>query len=238
MPKDVQLLTVSKETSAGGKYRSIKEALKDAKPWATIRVLDAAAYAETVVLDKPRQQEGICLEAIKQATLVLEAGSQRALVIDNVPNVRVSGFRFRQTGAAAALGNAFVALQSHVPGFVLQECDLEGSRTVDGVRIHNLRASVGEDPVVIARCTIYDVFLAIRVQGPLVAESSQLPLRGLVIRDNRVARAMGGIVLIGAVADTHVMGNLIWDCQQMALQIQDLGPGSKHILFANNDNSR
>ncbi len=37
MPKDAQLLTVSKDARDGGQFRTINEALKEAKPWATIR---------------------------------------------------------------------------------------------------------------------------------------------------------------------------------------------------------
>src|SRR6185436_19005458 len=46
MPKEAKLLTVSQRPDKGGKYRTIGEALKDATPWATLRILDAATYEE------------------------------------------------------------------------------------------------------------------------------------------------------------------------------------------------
>src|SRR5262249_32788771 len=61
-----QLLTVSKKKD-GAAYQSIKDALKDAKPWATIRVLDAETYPESIILDDPIRHEGIALEAPKRA---------------------------------------------------------------------------------------------------------------------------------------------------------------------------
>jgi nitrous oxidase accessory protein NosD len=231
MPRPGQLLTVSKNASDGGQYRSIGEALAAAKPWATVRVLDNATYAEPLVLDKPKEQEGISLEAIQQATLQMKAGFTGALAIDGVHHVRVSGFRFRQTGAP--LGSALVSLRSGVSGVVLEGCDLQGGRGVDGVRIFG-RADVGEAPVVIAHCAIQDAFLGIRVQGTQPPGTAPLALRSIMIRDNRLTRVITGIILLGAVADTQVTGNLIWDFQQSAMQIQDLGPGSERILFANN----
>jgi serine/threonine protein kinase len=235
MPRPGLLLTVSKNSADGGQYRTIGAALAAAKPWATIRILDDGTYAESLVLERPKEQEGICLEALKQATIEVEPGAQRALVIDGVPHVRVSGFRIRQAGgkAGGVPGSTLVHLQSHVPGVVLEGCDLQGSRTVDGVRVLGW-ADVGEDPVVIARCTIHDAFLGIRLQGVQAPGTRSRPVRGLVIRDNRITRVITGIILLGTVTDTQVSGNLIWDFQQSGLQIQDLGPGSDRILFANN----
>src|SRR5207253_277345 len=71
MPVGAPLLTVSKKEPGGGKYRTINDALKDAKPWATVRILDAETYPEMVRLDDPKKHEGITVDAPQGATLVL-----------------------------------------------------------------------------------------------------------------------------------------------------------------------
>ena len=92
MPKDSQLLTVSKTSSGGGKYRTINEALKAAKPWTTIRVLDTETYQETIALDQKEQQEGISLEAPKRAILLL-AGAARQILTARRPVGSCERFR-------------------------------------------------------------------------------------------------------------------------------------------------
>jgi hypothetical protein len=91
------LLTVSRAATDGGKYRSISDALAGLKkPWATIRVLDAATYRETVVLDQQELHEGLRLEAPKRASLTPPSASDQVLLVGSVARVRVRGFRFRQ----------------------------------------------------------------------------------------------------------------------------------------------
>src|SRR5439155_10477236 len=56
-------LTVSKDPKMGGCFRTIGAALKAAGPKTTIRVLDAEKYAEPLVIDDAKSQEGLTLEA-------------------------------------------------------------------------------------------------------------------------------------------------------------------------------
>jgi hypothetical protein len=60
---DPDLLTVSKDIRAGGKYRTINEALAKVRPRQTIRVLDREVYQERISLKSPSRHEGITLEA-------------------------------------------------------------------------------------------------------------------------------------------------------------------------------
>src|SRR5262249_28079866 len=95
MPVDAKVLTVSKDAKDGGQYRTIGEALAAAKPWATIRVLDDAVYAEALVLRDRVKGEGITLESQRGATLAFPAPARIGLTILGVPHVRVRGFRIR-----------------------------------------------------------------------------------------------------------------------------------------------
>src|SRR5436305_1732227 len=71
---------------------SVRGALKDARPWATIRVLDAETYAESLTMDQKVDHRGITLEAPKHATLAAPSGAG-AVHIKNVPDVMVRGWR-------------------------------------------------------------------------------------------------------------------------------------------------
>src|SRR5262249_11934169 len=55
MPAGAKLLTISQRPDKGGKYRSLGAALQDVTPWATLRILDAATYEETITLDDPKR---------------------------------------------------------------------------------------------------------------------------------------------------------------------------------------
>jgi hypothetical protein len=148
------LLTVSKEASGGGTYRTIGAALGAAKPWTTIRVLDAATYSERLVLDNAARHEGIVLEAPGRATLEMGPRSLGFLTIKGVPNVRVRGFRFRQ--AKANVGSVFLTVTGHCPGVVLEELELQGDgdAAVYGIALFNVQNESHEAPLVVQRCTV------------------------------------------------------------------------------------
>src|SRR5262249_833465 len=135
------------------------------KPWATIRVLDAEEYAESLTLDTPEKEQGVTLEAPGRATLLLSADRFRLLVIDGVPGIRVCNFRFRE--ARARRGSAYVPSRGRSPGCVLHGLDLLGSPAVDGVRVHGLSNLPGEPPLVIERCSVRGAYDAILVRGPM-----------------------------------------------------------------------
>jgi nitrous oxidase accessory protein NosD len=226
------LLTVSKEAAAGGKFRTITDALKAAKPWATIRVLDSEQYAESLVLDKPALQAGILLEAPKRATLVLTPAFKRSVVIRGVPDVRVEGFRFRAAGAE--WGSAFIDVQGRVAGVMLVGLRMRGSRFVDGIHVINVLCPE-ENPLVIAGNDIRTVS-----DGIMLITSRKLDARlalshGIIIRQNRVSRARArGILVVGGAGQLQITGNAVWACSMAALQLQNLRVNSKQILIANN----
>src|SRR5438445_110068 len=91
------LLTVSKDPSAGGEFRSIKEALaKVTRPRMTIRVLDSETYEETVSISKSQLHAGITLESLERATITpAPSGGDlgAAIIVENVSNVTIRGFK-------------------------------------------------------------------------------------------------------------------------------------------------
>jgi len=64
------------------------------------------------------------------------------------------------------------------------------------------------------------------------------PVKGLTrclcVRNNRISGVNRGIWVWGSMGAGQVMGNLVWNCRQAAIQIEDLAPASEHLLVANN----
>ena len=234
MPQDAQLLTVSKEAGAGGKYRTIGEALKDARPWATIRVLDGETYEETIALDQKEQQEGVSLEAPQRATLLLTGAARPALVVRDVPSIRVSGFVFRQAeGPRDQVIRVLVQARGECPGLELEDLDFRPVYMARSVVLQDV-VGAGDAPVCITRCR-FDaggVSEGVLVVGP--SQSTALPSRYIAIRDNRITGMVRGIHIQGALADVLIAGNRLTDGVQEGIGIEDLTPNAARILVANN----
>jgi hypothetical protein len=227
------LLTVSKDPKDKARFRTINDALKseDLKPWATVRVLDAATYPEAVVLDDPARHEGVALEAVRGATIMMTTASP-ALTVKGVPHVRVRGFALRE--ARARSGSTFVVVRGHTPGVVLEALDLRGG-LVFGVIVQNVENAPDEDPLVVRRCSVRVGIDGITVGGVPRLGREGIACQGVVVRENRVSDSgYRGILLQGAVARALVAGNVVWKCGQAGAQFQDLAKESERILVANN----
>jgi hypothetical protein len=94
LPKDAQLLTVSKDPAHKAKYATLTAALKDvAQPWATVRVLDDATYEEALKLSDRERLAGLLLEASRGAMLALPKDANEVLRSNDIPDLTVRGFR-------------------------------------------------------------------------------------------------------------------------------------------------
>jgi serine/threonine protein kinase len=234
MPKDAQLLTVSKDTDdAGVKYHTINDALKDARPWATIRVLDAATYTETISLTDRKKYQGLTLEAVGGAKLRLAGAIRRLVTITDVPHVRLTGFQLTESTGLFDPNRAFVTVSGNVPGVVLTRLNLTPKVMLLGFVLQNPTATADE-PLRIENCTI-------RPSCPLsndgIAVSGVLdkdPARGICLRGNRIFNCVRGINLHGSLCDIHVVGNLVVNCRSCSIQLEDLSPASHGLLVANN----
>ena len=232
MPRPGLLLTVSKDPKDGGKYRTITEALKATKPWATIRVLDDATYPESILLDDPSRHEGVVLEAPKLATLLLNRGDFRSVQINGVPHVQVRGFLFRESSAAP--NSNFVSVMGHTPGVVLDNLDLQAKSQIYGILLSNVTVAAAERPLVVHNCGIQVGFDAIAIKGRGTLKAGEPATGGICIRSNRVLGGYRGIMVGGSLVMIQITGNLITKCQAAGLQLTDLPRGSDYILIANN----
>src|SRR5262249_11804275 len=149
------LLTVSKDPRAGGRFRRLAEALKVCRPRMTVRALDDAVYPGPLALDDPERHEGLVLEAPRGATIALEGDARRALTIEGVPGVRVQRFRFRDQNLAPRhqFSSAFVMVRGPCPGVILEDLDVFSEKNVHGINIV-LPKAAGGPPVIVRRCTL------------------------------------------------------------------------------------
>jgi serine/threonine protein kinase len=238
MPRDAKLLTVSKDKAGGGEFRSIGAALAKAKPWSAIRVLDNKEYEESLVFDRAEQHEGILLESPRGATIKLGDDPAGALVIDDVPNVVVRGFRLSSNSGDGII--PFVTVTSHSPGVVLADLLIQCSRPMArGIVLKGVTSQSNEPPVVVKRCTIEargrtTQCDGIDVEGLGNGGESVIVAGRISIIDNRITGALRGILIQGRVRDVQVAGNLVWHCRQAAIQLENLTEDSSRILVSNN----
>jgi len=235
-PGKHSVLTVSKDTEDGAQYDSINDALKAANPWDTIRVLDAAIYSEHIVLDDPAKHAGLVLESAKGATIRLAPGSTRVLEIWGVPHVRVTGFRL--DGTAEGLLINHVRILNHAPGVILEGLTIQAANPSRAILIQNVAVARTEEPLVVRNCIIEpmqadDQLDGITIVGPLAGAGADAT-GGILIQNNRVAKARRGILLVGELRDVHVVGNRVWKADQAGMQFEDLHSASRGILLANN----
>jgi serine/threonine protein kinase len=233
MPKDAQLLTVSKDAKDGGKYRTINDALKDAKPWATIRVLDGAEYEEEIVLEDVTKYLGLTLEADGGATLRLPSGRPRLVVIEDVPHARLLGFRLSDKGGSDR-GSSLIGVSGRASGVVLARLEFAPTSQLSGILIKDATAVPGGPPMRVEGCVIRTRSLLAEDGISVTGTGTKAPVVGLWIRGNLVSRCLRGINLRGVVRDVQVVGNIIARCRDVGLQLEDLAAGSAAVLIANN----
>jgi hypothetical protein len=228
------LLTVSQDAKAGGKYRTLSEALADAKPWATIRVLDTETYAERLQLDEPDRHTGLVIEAPAGATLVSVGKASQIVLIKNVPHAGLRGFRLRPRSDVPAGAFPCVAVFGHAPGTVFADLDVSLPDGMDGIAVRGLHLAADEDPLLIRGCRIKGGARSVVLLGPLPPTKESRPLRGVVVDGNRLEGCLTGLVIQGRHSSVQVTSNRVWDCAFVGLQVQELGGTSADLLFANN----
>jgi|GEM_PF-2261812 len=220
-------LTVSKDPKTRGRFRTIAPALKAVKANMTIRVLDGEEYVEPLVIDDAKAHEGLVLEAPQHATLVLQETSQQALQVQGVANVCVRGFRFEDTGSHHPNAR-FVSVGQGCPGLILEQLHCRTKKNVGGIIVLNTALEPDADPMIIRNCDIMSF------DGVFLSGFANTPVSRVLLVDNRIKAEKRGIVLDRATHDVLVGGNIIFDCQQTGIQIENPLPAMQRILVANN----
>lgn len=232
-PADPNILTVAQDGSA--QFRTINEALKKAAPGMTIRVLDDATYQEQITISVAAKHAGIALESPRHATI--ECMQRIAISINNVPRVRIKGFRIEPKGVAG------ISAVSHVEGLELVDLVLQGTAIpsvadangacIVGVAVEQVELEKEDPPVIIRNCTIRKFTNGIRISGLADDYKSAWPSRRIMVVANTLADLSTGLIIIGHVHQVQVTGNRFVE-SLLAMQLETLIDGAEDILFANN----
>jgi nitrous oxidase accessory protein NosD len=236
MPKGARLLTVSLTEGDQAGYETIGQALKEARPWDTIRVLDGGTYEEQVALKDRKMLEGITLEAVKGATLQLPTRALYLLTIADVPRVRLAGFKLTNRAGAVAeadAARALVVVSGKVPGVTLTHLELVPRSPLLGIVAQNVAATPAE-PLRIDGCVVRPACPESNDGIIIAGNIEREPTTSVCIRGNRISRCFRGINVRGTLHDVHVTGNLMTKCKACGLQLEDLASASRGLLIANN----
>jgi nitrous oxidase accessory protein NosD len=227
LPKDAQLLTVSKDPKHKAKYATINAALKDvAQPWATVRVLDEAIYQESVALSRASVHAGLTLEAIGGATLEIPSEANGKVLVSDVPGVTLRGFKVRSPESV----RISIVVGGRSPGVTLEQLEMAG-RTgpgQTGISLERLAVEPDEPPVTVRRCRFLAGNIGVRISG------TNGPCRGVVVRENTFNGQTTGTVILGQVTRLQVIGNRFLGAHAAGVSLGFLAPETRDLLVANN----
>ncbi len=232
MPADAQLLTVSQKPEGGGKYRTINDALKDAKPWTTVRVLDDAVYPERVALNRVDAHAGVTLEAVRGAVLA-PTNSSVNILVRSVPNVTVRGFRVRGETDNGHL----IVVSGNATGTNLHSLDLSLGQTAFGfgINLELLDLADGDSPVVVRNCRFRGLSVAVRISGTGASYHTSHAANRIHVLDNVIENtSYFGIIAYADVRHVQIVGNRIYGRGGAGIVLSDLRDEATDVLIANN----
>src|SRR5262249_48434696 len=136
------------------KFRTITDALREAKAGQTVRVLDSATYQEALTLTSAAGHDDLVLEAPRGAVIEVAEKGGVAIHLHNVSGVTLRGIRLRGFGGQTAL----VLVEGVGPGVLLEDLELrlpvrrlrEGELLI-GVTVEHHQIDAGA-PLVVRRC--------------------------------------------------------------------------------------
>lgn len=227
-----KLITVSKNKDDAARFRTLNDALKAAGKGMTIRVLDDAEYPESLLISRATLHEGLMLESPRKAIIAPKKGTI-AIGIFNVPRVSVRGFRLR----AESEGISLIAVMGRSPSAVLEDLEMSRAESVSwyrGVSIEHVDATPNDAPIIVQNCTLHRTISGIRVSGLGDEYQSSIPIRRVIIRDNRLIEPSVGIIVMGTAKDVMIVGNRVVGATVGAIQMERILRGTENILIANN----
>jgi nitrous oxidase accessory protein NosD len=229
MPKDAQLLTVSKNPKDKAQYSSIGAALKDAKPWATIRVLDQTTYPETLLIGPASQFANVTLEAPQRATIAVKG--LVGIKIINVPGFTLRGFKLH-----GGPGTRFVvSAEGRAGGTVLENLELSADvgAKYAGVNLEGVQAADAEPQVIVRNNIVRGAQDGIRVSG-MNNDMTAWPCRRIAVRGNSLANCAIGIYTQGLLQHVQVVGNRVRGASRSGVVLAHVLKDSEGVVIANN----
>jgi hypothetical protein len=246
------LLTVAQSGDAD--HRSIAAALRAAGPGATIRILDAAAYKESLRIDEPNRLRDLTIEANQGASLESSA-AEPVVTIEHTPGVVLRGLRIRTGERQHA-----ISVRGACPGLTLEVLSLvqppeatsgtvalwPGTRGTPErpVRLRGLDVSCGEIGIVLIGAADQPVSWVriedCRIAGPGVHMAMEKCLADVAVVGNVFIRGRAGVSLgvdqAGTAQRLHVAQNTFFGThawlalEHCSLDQPDLGITNNLIL--------
>ena len=151
-PAEPREFTVAQ--SGDAQFRTLQDALAQATPNTTIRVLDDATYRETLRISDPRRHSGLKLIAEKRATIVpadSDEPTRRLIEISHVSDVLLKGWKI----AAPKEGHAVYVAQ--VGNVTLDDLICEQPLDVGNfaaIQVNGVRSDVVDGVIEICNCRL------------------------------------------------------------------------------------
>jgi serine/threonine protein kinase len=192
------LITVAQAGDAD--HRSIAAALRAAGPGATIRILDAAVYKESLRIDDPTRLRDLTIEADRGASLESSA-AEPVVTIENTPGIVLRGLRIRTGERQHA-----TSVRGACPGLTLEGLTLvqPPEATSGTVALWPGTRGTPERPVLLRGLDVSCGTIGIVLIG-----AADQPVSWVRIEDCRIAGPGVHVAMEKRLADVAVVGNLL-----------------------------
>jgi serine/threonine protein kinase len=198
VPHDSNIITVSK--SGAAQFKTIGDALANAAPGTTVRVLDDESYEESLVIDNAGKWHGVQIVADANASLSGPRGTERVIAIMDTPNVVIKGFTIRPRSQQFA-----IKITGNCEGVTIDEVNIETpdenwaavyiTRQARGSKLHPIEV----------RNSRFDVNnIGVDVEGK--AETGDC-ITDVAIKNNRFSGTGNHVLLVQSVRNVEISGN-------------------------------
>lgn len=197
VPRDANIITVSKAGAA--QFKTIGEALANAAPGMTIRVLDGS-YKESLVIDNAGKWRGVQIVADANASLSGPPGTERVIAIMDTANVVIKGFIIRPRAQQFA-----IKITGNCEGVTIDEVNIE-TPDKNWAAVYITRQARGSKlrPIEV-RNSRFDVNnIGVDVEGK--AETGDC-ITDVAIKNNRFSGDGNHILLVQSVRSVEISGN-------------------------------
>jgi hypothetical protein len=221
-PAETAVKTLTVAQSAAAEYRSLNEALREARPGDTVSVQDDAVYKETILIRDPDKHRGITVESRRGAVIAPGAEAGAAITIGNTPDVSVRGFRVH-----VGVDQHAVRILGEAAGVTLEDLDLRQPAESVWCAIHITEQARGEpaNPIRIRNSTFRSGLMGIVIEGePNGAVSC------VHVENNRFERGAGAHVLVNRAAQRIVVRGNVFIGQGVIISLTEAGDcGPIHV---------
>ncbi len=208
------------DQGGGGDYKTILEALAQAGPDTTVRVLGGGPYQESLSIANPANR-GLVLEAPDHAVLEAPEGDQAVVNVNGAQDVTIRGFQIK-----AAVNQHGAVVSGGVGRLVIEDVRVDQAPEAQWAALYLVNAAAG--PIEVRGCTFRTGQLGLILEGAAGAPVSQVR-----VENNRFLAAGTHLFLNRAVQDVSVNNNIFVNGIGVGFNL-DAGSGSRGIRVSNN----